>query len=174
MRTLAIDLGAKRIGIALSDAGGKLATPLEVIAVSSAELAIDPILAIVKREVVERIVIGLPLNMDGSMSAQAQQVITWTNAFKAKLLSPLPVPGERAKGEGSARTRASEEIDVLFVDERLSSFDAEQQLNTRKRDGEKLTRKRRKQQLDAVAAAGFLQEYLDGKLAAIDIGSSES
>ncbi|MEO6435200.1 MAG: Holliday junction resolvase RuvX, partial [Tepidisphaeraceae bacterium] len=56
---------------------------------------------------------------------------------------------------------------VLFVDERLSSFEAEQGLIDRKRGGEKITRKRKKQQLDALAAAGFLQAFLDGKLSAI-------
>jgi RNase H-fold protein (predicted Holliday junction resolvase) len=50
------------------------------------------------------------------------------------------------------------------VDERLSSFDAEQGLIDRKRGGEKITRKRKKEQLDALAAAGFLQAFLDGKL----------
>jgi RNase H-fold protein (predicted Holliday junction resolvase) len=90
MRTLAVDLGTRRIGLAVSDSGGKWATPHEVLVVT------DP--------------------------------------------------------------------DLVFVDERLSSFAAEQQLNDRKRAGEHLTRKRRKQQLDAVAAAGFLQSYLDGAL----------
>jgi RNase H-fold protein (predicted Holliday junction resolvase) len=55
------------------------------------------------------------------------------------------------------------------VDERLSSFEAEQDLNDRKRAGEKLTRKRKKEQLDAIAAAGFLQAYLDGKIAEIPL-----
>jgi RNase H-fold protein (predicted Holliday junction resolvase) len=55
------------------------------------------------------------------------------------------------------------------VDERLSSFDAEQQLIDRKRGGEKLTRKRKKQQLDALAAASFLQAFLDGKLEPLKI-----
>jgi RNase H-fold protein (predicted Holliday junction resolvase) len=56
---------------------------------------------------------------------------------------------------------------VIFVDERLSSFAAEQQLIDRKRAGERLTRKGKKQQLDALAAAGFLQAFLDGSLLAL-------
>ena len=68
------------------------------------------------------------------------------------------------------RARAAQPASrVVFVDERLSSFDAEQQLIDRKRGGEKITRKRKKQQLDALAAAGFLQAFLDGKLPAIDV-----
>jgi RNase H-fold protein (predicted Holliday junction resolvase) len=58
---------------------------------------------------------------------------------------------------------------VVFVDERLSSFAAEQRLNERKRAGERMTRGGKKKQLDAVAAAMFLQEFLDGKLPSIEV-----
>jgi RNase H-fold protein (predicted Holliday junction resolvase) len=57
---------------------------------------------------------------------------------------------------------------VLFVDERLSSFAAEQTLLDRKKAGEKLTRQKKKRQLDAVAAASFLQQFLDGRLPPLD------
>jgi putative Holliday junction resolvase len=145
MRTLAIDLGAKRIGLALSDEGGHLATPLEVLQVSSPRQAIEQITPIIAREDVEQIVVGLPLNMDDSVGPAARNTIAWARELSQATGRP-----------------------VLFVDERLSSFDAEQSLNARKRGGEKLTRKRKKQQLDALAAASFLQAFLDGKLPAID------
>lgn len=144
MRTLSIDLGAKRIGLALSDEGGHLATPYEVLAVSSPDLAIPEILSVIRREGVQRLVVGLPLNMDGSTGPAANQAIRW------------------------ARTLANQShLPLIFIDERLSSFDAEQQLNSRKRAGEKLTRKRKKQQLDALAAATILQDFLDGRLSPI-------
>ncbi|HEX2972408.1 MAG TPA: Holliday junction resolvase RuvX [Tepidisphaeraceae bacterium] len=142
MRTLAIDLGQRRVGLALSDEGGRFATPLEVLFVSSAEAATEPILAILCREGVQRVVLGLPLNMDGTAGPIAQQTFAWGKALAGQ--SGLP---------------------VVFVDERLSSFDAEQTLVARKRAGEKLTRQRKKERLDAVAAASFLQAFLDGKLA---------
>jgi putative Holliday junction resolvase len=148
MRTLAIDLGERRVGLAISDEGGRFATPLEVLEVSDKQQAVAPILKIVKDEAVQRIVLGLPLNMDGTSGPAALQAIAWS-----KSLAPANVP-------------------VIFVDERLSSFAAEQSLNERKRAGEKLTKKRRKQQLDAVAAAGFLQAFLDGRLPPIDIEQS--
>jgi putative Holliday junction resolvase len=148
MRTLAIDLGARRIGLALSDAGGSWATPLEVLTVTDPAQAIGPILAVLKREDVRRVVVGLPLNMDGTTGPAARQAVQWAAGLAA---SATPV-------------------EVVFVDERLSSFDAEQRLNDRKRAGERLTRKRRKEQLDAVAAAGFLQSFLDGRLPAVDVG----
>jgi putative Holliday junction resolvase len=145
MRTLGIDLGARRIGLALSDEGGRFATPLEVLQVSDPQQAVAPILKLVQSEAVQRIVVGLPLNMDGTSGPAARDVIAWS-----KSLAPAKVP-------------------VIFVDERLSSFEAEQNLNDRKRAGEKLTKKRRKEQLDAVAAAGFLQAFLDGKLTRIEV-----
>ena len=145
MRTLAIDLGSRRIGLALSDEGGRLATPHEVLTVSTPGHALHPIVTIIEREGVERLVVGLPLNMDGTLGPQARATIAWASELGARSGKP-----------------------VLFVDERLSSFDAEQQLAARKRGGERLTRKRKKQQLDALAAATFLQAFLDGKLAPLD------
>jgi putative holliday junction resolvase len=149
MRTLAIDLGTRRIGLAMSDAGGKWATPLDVLSVTDPQQAIEPIVKLIIREDVKRVVVGLPLNMDGTHGPSTQSTTKWST-------------GLVASAAGS-----SHPIELLYVDERLSSFDAEQQLIDRKKSGEKLTRKRKKQQLDAIAAAGFLQSFLDGKLQAI-------
>jgi putative Holliday junction resolvase len=144
MRTLAIDLGTRRVGLALSDEGGRFATPLEVLQITSPQQAIAQIIPIIHKEGVQRIVVGLPLNMDDSAGPAARSTVGWARELVSKCNAKL-----------------------VFVDERLSSFAAEQDLNDRKRAGEKLTRKRKKEQLDAIAAAGFLQAYLDGKLGAI-------
>jgi putative holliday junction resolvase len=149
MRTLAIDLGSRRVGLALSDEGGRFASPYEVLTVSSPENAADGVTKVIEREGVERLVLGLPLNMNDSLGPAARNTLEWGRAIAARSGRP-----------------------VVFVDERLSSFDAEQGLIERKRGGEKITRKRKKEQLDALAAAGFLQAYLDGRLAAWE-GSSE-
>jgi len=145
MRTLAIDLGTRRIGLAMSDEGGRFATPHSVLKVTSPEQAIDPILKLIRLEDVKRVLVGLPLNMDGTFGAQAKQAVEW-----------------------ASRLKSWTSVDLLFVDERLSSFEAEQQLRDRKRGGEKLTRRLKKEQLDALAAASFLQSFLDGKLGSID------
>jgi putative Holliday junction resolvase len=150
MRTLAIDLGTRRIGLAMSDEGGRWATPIDVLFVTDPAQAIEPILKLIKTEDVKRVVIGLPLNMDGTRGPAAQHVMHWTTGLAASVAS------------------ASITIQIIYVDERLSSFAAEQQLTERKKAGEKLTHKKKKQQLDAVAAAGFLQAFLDGKLAPIE------
>ncbi len=91
------------------------------------------------------------------------------------------VPGGKGANQAVAAARttltwgralaAQSNVPVLFVDERLSSFAAEQTLLDRKRAGEKLTRQRKKEQLDAVAAATFLQQFLDGRLPPLDVGS---
>jgi len=143
MRTLAIDLGSRRVGLALSDEGGKFATPLDVLTVGSADDALEPVGRIIAKEGVQQVVIGLPLNMDDSVGGAARNSIEW------------------AKRLGD---RIGNQISIVFVDERLSSFDAEQRLAERKRGGERITRGQKKQMLDALAAAGFLQELLDGRL----------
>src|SRR5262249_48345099 len=144
--TLGIDLGSRRVGLALSDAGGKLATPYLVIEVKSPEQAIAEVLRIVQAEGVERIVVGLPLNMDDSVGPAATGAIAGGSDLSARSGTP-----------------------VVYVDERLSSFEAEQNLAERKKQGEKLTRKAKKERLDALAAAGFLQAFLDGKLQPITL-----
>lgn len=148
MRFLAIDPGTRRVGLAVGDDATKLASPLDVLEVTSPARAIEMIRVIIAREAVERLVIGLPMNMDGTMGPTAQGAIRW---------------GQELAGRAG--------LPVVFVDERLSSFAAEQQLIDRKRAGERLTRGRKKQQRDALAAAAFLQDYLDGKLAGIDAES---
>lgn len=145
MRTLAIDLGSRRVGYALSDEGGRFATPYEVFEVTSLAQAANRTKQIVEKEGVERIVLGLPLNMDDSVGPAARQTLAWGRELSRRSGKP-----------------------VVFVDERLSSFEAEQGLIERKRGGEKITRKRKKEQLDALAAAGFLQAFLDRKLPPID------
>ena len=143
MRTLAIDHGAKRTGLAMSDQGARFATPVDVLPTDAT--LVTAIAALAKREGVERIVIGFPMHMDGTSGSTAKQVLGF-----AKQISDAT------------------SIAPQFVDERLSSFEAEQQLIDHKRAGGKMTRKMKKERLDALAAAAFLQAFLNGKLAVID------
>jgi putative holliday junction resolvase len=145
MRTLGIDYGKRRIGLALSDAGGKLATPHEVLQITSDSQAITEIAKVIDAEGVERVVVGLPLNMDGTRGGAAKEVSEFGRL--------LAVRGG---------------VKVIFVDERLSTFQAEQDLLDARREGQKLTRKSKKLRLDAVVAANFLQDFLDGKLQALE------
>ena len=136
------------VGLAMSDEGGRFANPFDMLEISTPAEAAQRVMAIVAKEAVDRLVVGLPLNMDDTLGPAARTAIAWGQDLAARSGKP-----------------------VIFVDERLSSFAAEQSLNDRKRGGEKMTRKQKKQRLDAAAAASFLQAFLDGKLAAIDPAS---
>ncbi len=133
MRYLAIDYGEKRTGLAICDAGEVIASPLAVV-FGQPEL-IPRILDVVKSESVEEIVIGLPLNMDGTEGPQVKRVKSFADRLKEHI-----------------------DIPIHFYDERLSSFEAEKKLS-----GVDLTRKGKKKRLDAVAAAAILQSFLDEK-----------
>jgi putative Holliday junction resolvase len=146
VRTLAIDLGTRRVGLALSDEGGRFATPLDVLTIGSPQQAHNEVLAVVRKEAVERLVVGVPINMDETLGPAARGAIAWARALSAAAGKPL-----------------------VLIDERLSSFEADQSLSDRKRGGERMTRKDRKNRLDAIAAANFLQAFLDGRLPALEL-----
>jgi len=133
MRYLAIDYGTKRTGLAVCDAGETIASPLVV--VQGRTDLIDRIRRIVASEGIGAFVLGLPLNMDGTEGPQARLVL----AFAKELGQQVPLP-------------------VHLQDERLSSFEAEQKLQDIG-----LTRGKKRQRLDAVAAAEILQAFLDQK-----------
>jgi putative holliday junction resolvase len=141
MRTLAIDLGSRRMGLALSDEGGRLASPLQVVQVSSPAEAARLAAQAAQKHNADQLLVGLPLNMDGTTGPAAAAALNWGKSL-AKLCN-LP---------------------LLFVDERLSSFAADQSLLEQKRGGHHITRKGKKKRQDAIAAADFLQGFLDGRL----------
>lgn len=134
-RVLGIDFGEKRIGLAISDALGSAAQPLDVVERHSVEDDIERIGEVARRRRVNKIVMGLPLNMHGSVGPQARRV----RRFASRL--------RRALG-----------LDVAFWDERLTSAEAERALLEA---GQR--RARRRAVRDAVAAAVLLQGYLDSQ-----------
>lgn len=137
-RVLAVDVGARRVGLAISDASRTLARPLEAIAVASEADAVERVARRIEQldredDGVAVIVVGMPTSLDGTPTPQTAVV----NAFIARL-----------------RRRTSLPIDT--EDERLTSREAESRLARREKDWRK-----RKAQLDAASAAVFLQDYLD-------------
>lgn len=139
MRHLALDYGTKRIGLALSDSGGQFAQPFNVL--PNTPDAPRALAELCRTEGVERLVVGLPLNMDGTPSWMTHAAAD----FGRQLATATALP-------------------VVYVDERLSSFEAQDTLKHRKRSGEKLTRLDKNRRLDALAAAHFLREFLEGRL----------
>ena len=105
---MALDVGTKRIGIALSDYLQVIATPHGTISRTPENVAIEEIVKIAKENRVEKIVVGVPINMDGTLGAQAQDCID----FSQKILG----------------------FDIILEDERLTSEEAEARLRSRKVD----------------------------------------
>jgi len=141
MRTVGLDIGERRIGVAVSDATGTLARPLGVL--RSAGLDGDA-LDVVVREIarlageedgVGAIVVGLPRRLDGTPTEMTPRVEQFARALGAKTSLP-----------------------VALQDERLSSREAESRLALRDKDW-----RSRKAKLDAAAAAIILQDYLDDR-----------
>ncbi len=133
-RCLGIDYGLARVGLAVSDPSRMIASPISAIA---AEVALHRIKAVVDEREVSEVVVGLPLNMDGSMSEMGEEVIT----FVSQLRSVIDVP-------------------VVTRDERLSTVEAERALNAV--DSPSRRRQRTKGRVDSAAASIILQSYLDG------------
>jgi putative Holliday junction resolvase len=128
---MGIDFGDSRIGIALSDPLGIMATPHTIITRMEEEKDIAAIVDIIQQNGVGKVVIGLPISMNGTLGMQAEKV----KAFTENLSKNIDVP-------------------VEFQDERLSTVTAKNLV----RESRKTDRKTR---YDAAAAALILQSYLD-------------
>ena len=131
MRILALDVGDRRVGIAISDPTGMLARPLAVLKRSGRDY--QSIVDLAKEHGVELIVAGFPRNMDGSEGEQARKA----KAYLAGLEKHINVP-------------------VELWDERLSTFEAQRLMIEAGRCA-----RQRRGRIDAVAAAVILQDYLD-------------
>lgn len=138
---LGIDYGARRIGLALSDATATLASPWRLVQRPPSEaetlrVMIAEIRALASDDDgLEAVVVGWPRRLDGSPTTQTPIVEAFANALKAQI-----------------------DLPVILQDERLSSHEAESRLATRESDWRK-----RKAKLDAAAAAVILQDYLDSR-----------
>ena len=136
MRYLGLDLGNRTLGVAVSDAMGIIATGIETYRFKEKDLqnALNYVKMIVADRKIDKVVLGLPKNMDGSLGFQSEYVLE----FKSML-----------ENEG---------IIVDLFDERLSTIQV-----TRIMIEADLSRQKRKQQVDKLAAVVILQSYLDSK-----------
>ena len=144
MRSLGLDVGGRRTGVAISDTEGVLALPLTVIDRKDLEGALAEIVKLVRQYRVECIVVGLPYSLEGHLTAEAEKV----KAFTAKLGDALEARGDSVPSS----------VSIQMWDERLSTVAAEKlmiEANTRK--------DRRAQHGDALAAAIVLQGFLDNR-----------
>jgi putative Holliday junction resolvase len=136
VRIAALDIGEKRIGVAISDPGRRVATPLKVL---DAAVLRDPgpLLRLLEDYEVGLVVVGLPLSLDGTEGPQARAV----RASVARLGPALGVP-------------------IEFADERLSSAQASRALGDAG-----LSDRAKRGRIDMAAASLFLQSYLDARRA---------
>lgn len=132
-RILALDLGEKRIGVAVSDATRTIAQPLDMIPRTSRKADAEAIGRFMQEQQANLLVVGLPLMLDGSVGEKA----AWVQNYTAELQQTLGVP-------------------VEFFDESFTTVQAEASLRTRGKKGRKI-----RQSVDAVAASFILQAYLD-------------
>ena len=136
-RVLAVDLGERRIGLALSDPTGTLATPLRTLdATGDPERDRLAVVAAARDAEVQVIVVGLPRSLSGREGPAAR----------------------RARAEASALAEVAGEIKVELHDERFTTRDAERALSAAGKRG-----RERRAHVDAAAAAIILQSYLDAK-----------
>lgn len=159
-RLMALDVGEARIGVAISDATGFLASPYTTLHVSRNEQQVwSAIQRIIEETEAEGLVIGLPISLDGQIHQQGERV----QAFAERLQPHITIP-------------------LIFWDERLSTVEAQRLLVERDRGGggkrgqhrqheyygghggklqPRTKQRKRGQGIDALAAAVFLQDYLD-------------
>ncbi|MHC4068577.1 MAG: Holliday junction resolvase RuvX [Planctomycetota bacterium] len=133
MKYLAIDYGNKRTGLATCDPNETIATPLTVLTTS--EDLPNKIAQIMETENADAVIIGLPINMDGSEGFQAKRVRQFAEQLERQL-----------------------NMTIHFQDERLSTFGAQEKLGQTD-----LSKKKKGSRLDAVAAAQILQDFLEAK-----------
>ncbi|MBE9033686.1 Holliday junction resolvase RuvX [aff. Roholtiella sp. LEGE 12411] len=134
---LGLDVGSKRVGVAGCDRTGLIATGITTIERTSFDRDVDQMRQIIDEREVQVLVIGLPYSMDGSLGFQARHV----QKFATRLAKALKLP-------------------VEYVDERLTSYQAEQMLIA-----ENLSPSRHKGLIDRKAASLILQQWLDARRA---------
>ena len=135
MRILGIDLGSRTVGMAVSDYLGIIANPIGTTRIEENNLqeALECVKIVVKERGVEKIVLGLPKNMDGSQGFQSE----YSLEFKKMLEDELHLP-------------------VIMQDERLTTRMAHSTMISAD-----MSRKKRKENVDKIAATIILQSYLD-------------
>jgi putative Holliday junction resolvase len=137
MRYLGIDLGRATIGLALADDVLRTATPLHTIRRSGEAADLEALRRAIEEYEVRTVVVGLPLNMDGTEGPSARLARTWAGRLETSL-----------------------GIRVLLWDERLSTFEAELRLRERG-----LSSREQRSVIDSEAAAVILQAWLDERQA---------
>jgi putative Holliday junction resolvase len=138
MKLLGLDVGEKRIGVAISDPSGVLAFPLTIIQCQDEGRDMDEVARLVAENRAGVVVVGLPRSLSGETGPQAEKVLTFVATLKERVAVP-----------------------VYTYDERLSTVAAQRQTQEAGRGGRRKGKRPVRKHLDADAAAIILQGYLD-------------
>ena len=151
-RLMALDVGSVRIGVALSDASGFLASPYTTLRVSRDETQIwEAIQRLIRETEAQGLVVGLPISLDGEIHVQGAKVQAFVERLKAHITIPVTFWDERLSTVEAHRLRGEYEQEARGGRSRAGKA----------RGGKEGRRKRKGQEIDALAAAVILQEYLD-------------
>jgi putative Holliday junction resolvase len=150
-RLMALDIGEVRIGVAVSDATGLLASPYTTLYVTpdEAQLWAD-IERLISETEAEELVVGLPISLDGQVHAQGERIQAFVNRLKEHITIPLTLWDERYSTVEAARLLAERDQDERGKRHRRS-----------RRGSQRNNEGRRRQSMDALAATIILQDYLD-------------
>ena len=140
MRTLGIDFGEKRIGLAISDPLGILATPIETLDSFEMDLVIQKLAETISDHSVTKIVVGIPWTLSGKSGPQTKKTFEFISLISDTF-----------------------EIPIKQIDERFTSLQAEKKLRLVDKRSRKKQKKIPKGLIDSVSAAIILQTYLDTK-----------
>ena len=159
-RLMALDVGEARIGVALSDAGGLLASPYTTLRVARDEAATwAAIQQLIEETEAQGLVVGLPVSLDGELHAQAERIIAFTERLKAHISLPVTFWDERLSTVEAERLLAEQGESSRERRQRQWGKDGKggQHRGHRSHRG----KRRARHEIDALAAAVILQGYLD-------------
>ncbi len=143
MRLMGLDVGDKTVGIAISDPLMITAQGKETLFRESIKSDIDALIQWIVDYEVDKIVVGLPLNMNGTLGPQGEKTKQFIDKLEKKI---------------KHSTRLTHSVEIVYWDERLTTASA-----TRMLIDADVSRKKRKDVVDTVAAAIILQSYMDGQ-----------
>ena len=122
MRVLALDYGAARTGVAVSDATGTLARPVCVVARAATEPGLDRLAELVAEHEAELVVVGLPLTLKGEHGAQARETAAFVEALRERLDVPIETEDERFTTTLAQQTGGRAPEDALAAAHLLQGF----------------------------------------------------
>jgi putative Holliday junction resolvase len=122
VKILALDFGSARTGVAVSDPTGTLARPLGVVERAATEGGLDRLVALIRTEEAERVVVGMPLTLRGAHGEQAQETAEFVEALRRRAGVPVETFDERFTTDLAEQTPSAAPLDARAAAHLLSSY----------------------------------------------------